>query len=879
MYRASGYDHSRARQACQLALCSFRVRASGDFLPTNALAPPGVVSFPPSASPSPISTSPAPSILDLLPPTLPPPPPQPSDSITSCPYQRDIWTDSFWHLIFQTTQAPIVFFWGFQRSTRPSTNASPCSSNFADAVMDSSRPLPSMLPPTFSIFEDRSDSMNQVGIKSECHSTVDTYHGFQPKPKHTTSTTALPLTTSKLMNLSCSPHGLPQVRRKDSFVLSTSNGTDVFQDVKNTSGKATTNPVDNLLAKLVKHQAVLNRRKEAAEVENDEDSSSSGTEPSRPTPATASLASSDDNAEAAEVLRLKKELELAQERMAQMDLQLAHERDERMAQAEMELTQSRIARHTVEEAIGSPFPAAQHLAFNMAGLGVVNANVPIRQTDFRGRNSPFEYQNLLRQTDSSRPPTAVGYQTGYTPPITPLNSYQPSHGSVSNTFRAQPTSFSKISPSIMSDYPSSLARQSWSTSEQSQSSSYLSTAEPLNYRRLLDRNMSCNWKYIVDKIVCNNDQQASIFLQQKLKVGTAEQKFEIVQAIIDQAYPLMVNRFGNFLVQRCFEHGTPEQIVQIAQAIRGNTLNLSMDAFGCHVVQKAFDCVPEEYKTIMVHELLRRIPETVIHRYACHVWQKLFELRWSDSPPQIMKYVNEALRGMWHEVALGETGSLVVQNIFENCLEEDKRACITEVLASIDVVAHGQFGNWCIQHICEHGATSDRTRAIDHVIRFAAEYSMDQFASKVVEKCLKVGGTDFLDRFLDRVCEPRQDRPRMPMIDIAGDQFGNYLIQYILTNADSQRRELVATQIRKHMVSLRGSKYGSRVAMLCCNPAVTTRPGPPGGMGSTRGGNAHGDGYGSDYGRNTYANERASGGYANMNMAGARGAWSSGAWR
>ena len=196
--------------------------------------------------------------------------------------------------------------------------------------------------------------------------------------------------------------------------------------------------------------------------------------------------------------------------------------------------------------------------------------------------------------------------------------------------------------------------------------------EPLNYRRLLDRSVTCNWKYIVDKIVCNNDQQASIFLQQKLKVGTVEQKFEIVEAIVAQAYPLMINRFGNFLVQRCFEHGTPQQVVAIANAIRGNTLSLSMDAFGCHVVQKAFDAVPEEYKAIMVHELLRRIPETVIHRYACHVWQKLFELRWSDSPPQIMKYVNEALRGMWHEVALGETGSLVVQNIFENCLEEDK---------------------------------------------------------------------------------------------------------------------------------------------------------------------------------------------------------------
>ncbi|KAF2182802.1 ARM repeat-containing protein [Zopfia rhizophila CBS 207.26] len=369
-------------------------------------------------------------------------------------------------------------------------------------------------------------------------------------------------------------------------------------------------------------------------------------------------------------------------------------------------------------------------------------------------------------------------------------------------------------------------------------SQYVTPVEPMNYRRLLDRNMNCNWKYIVDKIICNNDQQASIFLQQKLKVGTAEQKFEIVEAIIAQAYPLMVNRFGNFLVQRCFEHGTPEQVIAIAGAIRGNTLTLSMDAFGCHVIQKAFDAVPEEYKATMVHELLRRIPETVIHRYACHVWQKLFELRWSDSPPQIMRYVNEALRGMWHEVALGETGSLVVQNIFENCLEEDKarypclsrRPCINEVLASIDVISHGQFGNWCIQHICEHGAPADRSRAIDHILRFATEYSMDQYASKVIEKCLKIGGAEFLDRYLERVCEGRPDRPRMPLIDIAGDQFGNYLIQYILTNSSAHHRELVATHVRKHMVSLRGSKYGSRVAMLCCNPAIATRPGPPAGM-------------------------------------------------
>jgi len=309
--------------------------------------------------------------------------------------------------------------------------------------------------------------------------------------------------------------------------------------------------------------------------------------------------------------------------------------------------------------------------------GVQNGRIG---TGFNHRNTAWAaYTGNVGSTDhmmGGQPST--GYQTAgsyipmpYQPrpigtPLSPTAAEFQSGSVGSNPWNPQVTL-----STFSATYPFSNMIQASNTQVQT----YVSPIEPLNYRRLLERSVNCNWKYIVDKIVCNNDQQASIFLQQKLKVGTVEQKYEIVDAIVAQAYPLMVNRFGNFLVQRCFEHGTPEQVVGIANAIRGNTLNLSMDAFGCHVVQKAFDSVPEEYKAVMVHELLRRIPETVVHRYACHVWQKLFELRWADSPPQIMKYVNEALLGMWHEVALGETGSLVVQNIFENCLEEDKVRC------------------------------------------------------------------------------------------------------------------------------------------------------------------------------------------------------------
>ncbi|OQN98689.1 hypothetical protein B0A48_15355 [Cryoendolithus antarcticus] len=571
----------------------------------------------------------------------------------------------------------------------------------------------------------------------------------------------------------------------------------------------------------------------AGSADDDDDNSSIITNPyAASTPPADGTTDSNSASDANEVERLKKQLEFANQRMAQMDI---------------ELNQTRLAHHTVEQVISSPYPAPQNIQYNPFNgpLPAYNGAVTRQTTPFDYGGPPQSFGPAAMSHNGLMPAPAfhhnvngssharpgpgfnggrAGRCNGFASPMAPPNMTQ-SFPPYPHMPVMQAPIGTRLSPTA-----SSFA-SSWNpTLAPTETISYMSTVEPLNYRRLLERDATCNWRYIVDKIVCSNDQQASIFLQQKLKLAPEEQKYGLIQAIIDQAYALMVNRFGNFLVQRCFEHGTPEQIVGIANAIRGNTLALSMDAFGCHVVQKAFDCVPEEYKTLMVHELLRRIPETVIHRYACHVWQKLFELRWNGSPPQIMKSVNEALRGMWHEVALGETGSLVVQNIFENCLEEDKRPCVNEVLTSIDVVAHGQFGNWCVQHICEHGSVPDRTRAVDHVIRYAAEYSMDQFASKVIEKCLKIGGTDFLDRYLNRVCESRVDRPRMPLIDIAGDQFGNYLVQYILINGESMRSEVVAAHIRKHMVSLRGSKYGSRVAMICSNPAYATRPGTPAGF-------------------------------------------------
>lgn len=149
---------------------------------------------------------------------------------------------------------------------------------------------------------------------------------------------------------------------------------------------------------------------------------------------------------------------------------------------------------------------------------------------------------------------------------------------------------------------------------------------------------------------------------------------------------------------------------------------------------------------------------------------------------------------------------------------------------------------------------------------------MDQFASKVVEKCLKIGGAEFLERYLERVCEGRADRPRIPLIDsrmtfmICGsnayfafsckrpvrelsDPIYSHSCQcqssrccclaHSVRLAFLKHTDMILTVCSKHMVSLRGSKFGSRVGMLCCNPAYATHPGPGVGLPANRFSSGH----------------------------------------
>ncbi|CCO34070.1 Meiotic coiled-coil protein 2 [Rhizoctonia solani AG-1 IB] len=340
--------------------------------------------------------------------------------------------------------------------------------------------------------------------------------------------------------------------------------------------------------------------------------------------------------------------------------------------------------------------------------------------------------------------------------------------------------------------------------------------EPINFLRLLQPTAQPPYALFVTRIVKNSDQQASIFLQQKLKAATSEEtRKPIVDAIVEQGVDMMMNRFGNWAVQRCLEAPcTPRERKRVADVMRGRVIELATNCYGTHVVQKALDCA-ETIRMMVVSEMLQGdLATTLMNKHASHVWTKVMELSWSDSAPPIFDYVNKAMQGRWADLARHETGSLIVQHAFENLDDSDKADCVREVLDGIDVLALDQWGSWVVQHLLENGTENDRAQAVSALVQHIPTLVVDPQGIKVIEKAIKSGGPSAVEIVARRLSEPAKSGRRPMIVDLALGAMGSQLISMILPMLNKAMWTVLHDSVKGHIVTLKGSKSGSRIVWL-----------------------------------------------------------------
>ncbi|MFT7813230.1 pumilio homolog 1 isoform X4 [Arapaima gigas] len=306
----------------------------------------------------------------------------------------------------------------------------------------------------------------------------------------------------------------------------------------------------------------------------------------------------------------------------------------------------------------------------------------------------------------------------------------------------------------------------------------------------------------------SQDQHGSRFIQLKLERATPAERQLVFSEILQAAYQLMVDVFGNYVIQKFFEFGSLDQKLALAERIRGHVLSLALQMYGCRVIQKALEFVPSEQQVIseMVRELDGHVLKCVKDQNGNHVVQKCIEC----VPPHALQFIIEAFKGQVFALSTHPYGCRVIQRILEHCLPEQTLSILEELHQHTEQLVQDQYGNYVIQHVLEHGRMEDKSKIVAEIRGNVLSLSQHKFASNVVEKCVTHASRSERAMLIEEVCS-LNDGPHSALYTMMKDQYANYVVQKMIDIAEPTQRKIVMHKIRPHIATLRKYTYGKHI--------------------------------------------------------------------
>ncbi|KTG01860.1 hypothetical protein cypCar_00032314, partial [Cyprinus carpio] len=300
-------------------------------------------------------------------------------------------------------------------------------------------------------------------------------------------------------------------------------------------------------------------------------------------------------------------------------------------------------------------------------------------------------QSFYNSLGYSSSPSPIGLTPGHSP-LTPPPSLPSSHGSSSSLHLGGLTNGSgryiSAAPGAEAKY-----RSSGSTSSLFSSSSQLfppprarysrSDVMPSGRSRLLEdfRNNRFPNLQLRDlpghMVEFSQDQHGSRFIQQKLERATPAERQIVFGEILQAAYQLMTDVFGNYVIQKFFEFGSVDQKLALATRIRGHVLPLALQMYGCRVIQKALESISSDQQVIsdIVRELDGHVLKCVKDQNGNHVVQKCIEC----VQPQALQFIIDAFQGQVFVLSTHPYGCRVIQRILEHCTQEQTLPILEEL--------------------------------------------------------------------------------------------------------------------------------------------------------------------------------------------------------
>ncbi|KAG7361697.1 Pumilio-family RNA binding repeat protein [Nitzschia inconspicua] len=330
------------------------------------------------------------------------------------------------------------------------------------------------------------------------------------------------------------------------------------------------------------------------------------------------------------------------------------------------------------------------------------------------------------------------------------------------------------------------------------------------------------------------DQNGSRFVQQRLELGSDEEKEIVMSEALPMIDQLRNDVFGNYVVQKLFDFGSDKMKHDLRDTLTGEMVSLSMQMYGCRVIQKALEQLDDGDLPGILSELHNNVLNLIHDQNGNHVIQKCIEVmcekaRHAVQPSQSALFTEQIdfiFDDVLHNVAslsCHPYGCRVLQRILEFSEDPKKGLILDEIIKCKRTLLDDQYGNYVIQHVLQFGRTEDRDKVLDMVVENGLlKLSRQKFASNVVEKLLKYGNAEqrrAVARQMLRLVNEKTgtfieegEHGTSVVLLMVRDAYANYVVQTTLdVIPDSEEKTNLLKELSTHSPELKNYTFAKHI--------------------------------------------------------------------
>lgn len=300
------------------------------------------------------------------------------------------------------------------------------------------------------------------------------------------------------------------------------------------------------------------------------------------------------------------------------------------------------------------------------------------------------------------------------------------------------------------------------------------------------------------------DQHGCRFLQQRLDDGKREVDF-IFNGVARHAVDLMVNPFGNYLMQKLLAVCHEEQRMGIVLTLTKEPLvlvRISLNVHGTRAVQKLIESLRTKEEIQLVVAALRPgFLELIKDPNGNHVVQKCLQSFGADDNKPIF----DAAAIYCLDIGMQCHGCCVLQRCIARSTSEHKERLVAAIARNGFELAQDAYGNYVVQYVIELKVAAANASLAQQFEGKYVQLSMQKFSSNVVEKCLKVfKDADKANIILELLAAPHFER-------LLQHPYANYVVYAALQNSKGALHSALTNAMRPHVELLRTSPYCKRI--------------------------------------------------------------------